>query len=181
MRSDLRERVKSDAAHLQAISFDGTRFAHFVLLRDLQNGEDRFRPSTETDKGGVSEQTFWDRCLAAVTDHGEKTDLDSIFKNELKGLLPGDWQQVDESLMSAHIQNLRSQLKANVETMIATTFHRRIREGLHLQLLTSRIRLGVELNNKADKQLSTELTSAITCKKAWQRLLPSELGAAVSG
>jgi len=169
---------KSDAARLQTISFVGTRFLQFVLLRDLENGEYPFRP--HAGKDGVKEQTFWDRFLNAVTDHKKKNELDSIFEGSFKEPLPGDWQQVKGHLMFDHIQNLRSQLQTNAETMIATTFHRRIRDGLHLQLLTSRIRLGVELNNQADMQLSSELAGAITCKEAWQFPLPSELDEAVS-
>ena len=171
MRGDLRKRIKSDAARLQTVSFIGTRFAQFVLLRDLKSGEDRFR--YDPDEEGVDEQTFWDQCLNAVTNHGEKNELDTIFKNEFKGLLPGDWQQVESKHMFPHIQQMRIQLRANAETMIATTFHRRIREGLHLQLLSSRLRHGVELNNKADVQLSFTLTGAITRKEGWEGLLPS--------
>ena len=62
----------------------------------------------------------------------------------------------------------------NAETMIATTFHRRIREVLYLQLLMSRINNEVDLNNKADKQLSSKLSVAI-CKKEELLTLPSEL------
>jgi len=49
MCTDLRERVKSDAARLQTISFVGTRFTQFVLLHDLKNGKDRFRPHAGKD------------------------------------------------------------------------------------------------------------------------------------
>jgi len=82
--------------------------------------------------------------------------------------------------MFDRIQNLRNQLKSNAETMIATLFHRRIREGLHQQLLTSRIRHEVELNNKVDLELSSKLAGAITCKQAWQLPPPSELDAVVA-
>jgi len=167
-------------------------------LRDLENGEDRFRhpprkdgvteqtPDKDgvaeqtPDKDGVSEKTFWDRCLIAVTDHAEKNEVDTIFKAEFKELLPEDWKPVEAKLMFGHIENLRSQLMTNAETMIATTFHRRIRESRQLQLLTSRIRLGVELNNKADEQLSSKLARATTCEEARELALPSHLGAAIS-
>jgi len=79
MRSDLRERVKSNAARLQNISFVWTRFVQFVLLRDLKNGKDFFRHSAGKDD--VTEQTFWDQCLKAVTENGEKNELDTSRLN----------------------------------------------------------------------------------------------------
>ena len=54
IRSDFRKRIKSDAARLQTVSFIGTRFAQFVLLRDLKSGEDRFR--YDPDEEGVNEE-----------------------------------------------------------------------------------------------------------------------------
>ena len=142
-----RERLKCDAARLQEISFIGTRFAQFVLLSDLEKQKNRFDP---TDAQHVSEQTFWQQCLNAVTNHGEKTYLDKFFREGFKDLLPDDWKPVESKLTSNHISNLRNQLMTNAETMIATTFHRRIREGLHLQLLTSKISKGINLKDTAD-------------------------------
>ena len=151
----------------QSIMFIGTRFAQYLLLQALEQGQGPpFRTSD-------AEQTWWQRCLNAVTVHSHRTELDQIFEDEFRPLLPDGWEPVEGKGIGLQITVARNQVMTNAKTMMATTFHRRIRECLKLVLLTSRVLLRVALD-KADGQLCSKLTEVITKKQEWEPLVPND-------
>ena len=119
------ETIETWSADIQLIVFDASRLAAACVSHSIVKG---------AKLPDISDQTFWNRCLSACSTNGKKLrkcheSLDETFSDIF---LPARQANVwgNGSNKTMELTNWALSLKTNACTMVATTFHNRLKASL---------------------------------------------------